>query len=103
MEQRTITYEEFDKEFKPMVDGNGQDNMFDTFADAITYATEEHNITDERAYRYIWAAVDTGGALYCLMNGRHICNVLYFVVATDPWGSATKDNDDVHILVSDDE
>ena len=103
MEQRTITYKEFDKEFKPMVDDNGQDSTFNTFADAIAYATEKHNITNERAYRYVWAAVDAGDDFYCLMNGRHICNVLHFVVATSPWGSATDDNADVHILVSDED
>jgi hypothetical protein len=94
----TLRRSTWEKHFKPAMDEDGQILQFETYewdkmlSEASKYAEEQ-----DKLYRNFWAVVDGDGNKLIALNGRHACNVMFYVVCEEPWGDGSAADADVYI------
>lgn len=99
IENMAMTWEEFEKTFKPIKNPfygknfGSSEYMFETYGDEIDYVNK---IAQEKGARYIWTDID-GDGWNTIDTGIHFVNRMGYYITEVPW----SDEDNVQVILSD--
>ena len=90
-----MSIDEYDNKYQPVLEDD-EPMRFDNYNDAIEYV--EKHFTKNMPYRHIWSAVDGDNNYFVMLNGFHICNLLYYEVCENTWGTENhEDNGNIDL------
>jgi hypothetical protein len=104
--EETISIEEWESKYKPIVNAEGFEQFFYpkssgqfSYDQMISIATSLAKGDEEKAIFHVWTRQDDDNGNLILSNGSHYVNRLDYCLTKKPWGS-TKDDFKKNIVVN---
>lgn len=95
-EDQKIPLYEWEDYFEPVNDEDMGEKRFYSYKDACSFASSRYC---REPYQHIWSIVEGDSGKLILLNGRHKCNVLDYIVCDTPWGLGEDSDSAVYLEV----